>query len=114
MMRKGLYAYSATLLDGVVDGDGGGVTVLRDGTICGGNSFFYYNGSCSCSGGKWKGKLTTYEHSAILKAVPFARRSVTVGFSGTYTDDEAEFDAAALLGNRTIRVKVTLRLLMAH
>src|SRR5712691_290560 len=83
MIRNGIYAYSATMLDGVLDGDGSGVTVLRDGALCGGNSFYYYIGSYSCSGGKWKGELTTHEHTPIFKVGPFARRIVTVGFSGT-------------------------------
>ena len=113
MIKNGIYAYSATMLDGVLDGDGSGVTVLRDGTLCGGNSFYYYTGSYSCSGGKWKGELTTHEHTPIFKAGPFARRIVTAGFSGTYTDDGAEFEATALAGKRSIRSKVTFRLLKA-
>jgi len=45
-------------LDGVAE-DGTGVMVLRDATLCGGNSFYYFNGSYECSGHKWKGELTS-------------------------------------------------------
>jgi hypothetical protein len=55
MIRNGLYLYESKALDG---GDGGyrGVVVLRDGSILGGGSFFYFIGTYSCSGGKWKGE----------------------------------------------------------
>jgi hypothetical protein len=34
-----------------------------------------------------------------------------MGFSGTYTDDDAEFDATALVGKMSVQMKVIFRLL---
>jgi hypothetical protein len=34
-----------------------------------------------------------------------------MGFNGTYTDEDAEFDATALVGKQSIQLKVILRLL---
>jgi hypothetical protein len=39
------------------------------------------------------------------------RKVVTIGFTGTYTDDGAESDGIALAGKQSIRFKSTLRLL---
>jgi hypothetical protein len=112
MIRNGLYAISSKVLDGV-EGVVTGVSVLHNGTMRGGGAIFYHVGSYRCSGGKWKGQLTTQEHTlAPIKAL-FARKVVTIGFTGTYTDDGAEFEAAALVGKRSVRLKVTFRLLMA-
>ena len=46
MIRNGLYALSVKLQDGIEGGDNG-VVVLRDGTIRGGDLFFYFVGSYS-------------------------------------------------------------------
>jgi hypothetical protein len=56
MITNGLYVSESEALD---HGDGGyrGVVVLRDGSVLGGSSFFYFFGTYSCSGGKWKGEL---------------------------------------------------------
>jgi len=62
MIRNGLYSLSAKAMDGV-DGGDSGVLVLRDGTIRGGTSFFYLIGTYSCSYGRWKGEITSQEHS---------------------------------------------------
>ena len=64
MIRNGLYAVSVEIQDGIEGGDNG-VVVLRDGTIRGGNSFFYFFGSYSCSGVKWKGEVTSQEHTPL-------------------------------------------------
>jgi hypothetical protein len=37
---------------------------------------------------------------------------VTIGFTGTYTDDSAEGDGMALAGKQAIRFKSRLRLLI--
>ena len=111
-IRNGLYALSVEVQDGVKGGDNG-VVVLRDGTIRGGDSFFYFIGSYSCSGRKWKGEVTSQEHTPALVTRPFARKIATIGFSGTYTDERAESDNTALLGKQSVRFKTTLRLLMA-
>jgi hypothetical protein len=112
MIRNGLYALSVELQDGI-EGGGNGVLVLRDGTIRGGDSFFYFIGSYVCCGSKWKGEVTSQEHTADLATRPFARKVATIGFSGTYSDDGAENDNTALLGKRSIPFKTTLRLLIA-
>src|SRR5438270_11929169 len=61
MIRNGFYSYGSKALDGV-DGGDSGVMVLRDGGILGGTSFFYFVGTYSCSGGRWKGEMTHQEH----------------------------------------------------
>ena len=110
MIRNGLYSVISRLLDGV-EGGATGVSVLRDGTMRGGGPIFYHVGSYVCSGGKWKGELTIREHTPAEITRAFARRVVNMGFSGTYTDDDAEFDATALVGKRSIQLKVIFRLL---
>jgi hypothetical protein len=96
------------------DAEGGatGVSVLRDGTMRGGGPIYYHVGSYVCSSGKWKGELAVREHTPpdITKAW-FTRQVVSMGFSGTYADDEAEFDATALVGKRSVQLKVMFRLL---
>jgi hypothetical protein len=51
MIRNGLYALSVEMQDGIEGGDAG-VIVLRDGTLRGGDSHFYYVGSYTCCGQK--------------------------------------------------------------
>ena len=112
MIRNGLYLYESEALD---RGDGGyrGVVVLRDGSILGGSSFFYFIGTYSCSGGRWKGELTQQEHTPAPYTFPTARRIVTAGFTGTYTNEGAEFEATALVGKRSLRYHANMRLLVA-
>ena len=112
MIRNGLYALSVELQDGIEGGDNG-VIVLRDGTIRGGDSFFYFVGSYSCSGSKWKGEVTSREHTPALATRPFARKVATIGFTGTYSDLGAESDNTALLGKQSVSFKTSLRLLIA-
>jgi hypothetical protein len=45
-------------------------------------------------------------------ADPRERKFVTIGFTGTYTDDSAESDGIALAGKHSIRFKSKLRLLV--
>lgn len=40
-----------------------GVIGLRDGEIVGGDRFFFYTGSYSCVGSRWKGELVTHQHT---------------------------------------------------
>jgi hypothetical protein len=111
MIRNGLYSVTSKLLDGV-KGGATGVSVLRDGTMLGGGPIYYHVGSYVCSGGKWKGELTVREHTpAEITEAWFARHVVSMGFSGTYADDGAEFDATALVGKRSIRFNVIFGLL---
>ena len=110
MIRNGLYSVNSKLLDGV-EGGATGVSVLREGTMRGGGSIYYHVGSYVCSGGKWKGELAIREHTPAEITRAFARKVVSMGFSGTYTDDDAEFDATALAGERSLQLKVIFRLL---
>jgi hypothetical protein len=110
MIRNGLYSVISKLLDGV-EGGATGVSVLRDGTMRGGGSIYYHVGSYVSSGGKWKGELTIREHKPAEITRAFAGHVVSMGFNGTYTDDDAEFDATALVGKRSIQLKVIFRLL---
>ena len=112
MIRNGLYSFEAKALDGF-EGGGSGVMVLRDGTIRGGTSFFYFIGTYSCSDGRWKGEMTSEEHTQAPATQPMARRIVSMGFSGTYTDMDAEATGTALIGKRSARYDAIFRLLLA-
>ena len=48
MIKNGLYSLAAVSLDGV-DAEVGGVLILRDGHITGGDSFVFYTGTYECS-----------------------------------------------------------------
>ena len=104
MIRNGLYLATTRFLDGV-DAHNRHMMVLRDGTMRGGGPFFYTVGSYTCSGGKWKGEMTSQEHSPIVGSHPWARKVVSIGFSGTYSDDGAELEAIALAGKQSFRFK---------
>ena len=112
MIRNGLYALSVEMQDGIEGGDTG-VVVLRDGTIRGGDTHFYYVGSYTCSGRKWKGEVTSQEHAPTVATQPFSRKVSTIGFTGVYTDEGAESDNTALVGRQSLRFKTILRLLIA-
>jgi hypothetical protein len=112
MIRNGLYHITVEMLDGVQGGNQG-VMVVRDGTLRGGDSFFYAFGTYTAADGKWKGEVTNQEHSPTFGERPvWERKVVTIGFTGTYTDDAAESDGIALAGKQSIRFKSRLRLLV--
>src|SRR5260370_29137240 len=76
--------------------------------------FFYCVGSYSCfAEGRWKGEATIQEHSPAPATMPMAGKVNHIGFTGTYTDEGAEFEATALVGKRSLRYHVNLRLLIA-
>ncbi len=115
MIRNGLYLLEVEPLDRGVGGYRG-VVVLRDGRLLGGGSFFYFVGTYSCSTGRWKGELTQQEHTSVPLAVPIVPtvgRIVTAGFTGSYTDEGAEYEATALVGKRSLRYHANMRLLAA-
>jgi hypothetical protein len=113
MITNGLYLVETVMQDGVKS-NRRGVMVFRDGTMLGGGSNFYTFGSFTCSdGGKWKGDITAQEHTPIIGIDPWARRVVTIGFSGTYTADTAQHHGVALLGKQFTRLEVKFRLLKA-
>jgi hypothetical protein len=112
MIRNGLYLAETTFLDGV-HAYNRHVMVLRDGTMRGGGGFYYTVGSYTCCDGKWKGEMSSREHSPISITYPWARKDLSIGFTGTYSDDGAEFEATALAGKRSYRFKSVYRLLSA-
>jgi hypothetical protein len=112
MIKNGLYKISTEFLDGAGISNVH-VMILHDGKLHGGGPYFYTVGSYSCAGGKWKGEATTQEHTRFLGKHPWARKVVTLGFMGTYSDDSAEIDAVALVGKQSVRFKSILQLLAA-
>lgn len=112
-MKNGLYTLHIEMLDGL-SGRNGGVMVLRDGAIRGGDSYFYYLGSYSFADGRWKGELISNEHTPSGGMRPvFGGREVGIGFSGSYDDHGAEALATALAGKRSIRFRAMMRYLVA-
>jgi hypothetical protein len=109
MIRNGLYSLNASSRDGVAE-DVGGVLILRDGQLHGGDAYVYYTGSYECSAGNWQGKMTSQEHTPTTR--PMAAKVQHIGFFGTYNDAGAKVDAMALLGEQSIRYDATLRLLV--
>jgi len=112
VIRNGLYSITTNLLDGV-EGGATGISVLRDGKMLGGGSVLYHVGSYHCSDGKWKGEVTSQEHTPTVEVRAFAGHIASMGFAGTYTDEGAEFEATALVGKRSLRLKTVFRLLIA-
>ena len=108
MIRNGIYSLIALAIDGV-DVEVGGVLILLDGKMYGGDSYVYYEGSYECSAGKWKGEMISREHTPTNR--PTVERVQHIKFSGTYDDASVEADATVLVGNQHIRYTATLRLL---
>ncbi|HEV7409100.1 MAG TPA: GrlR family regulatory protein, partial [Bradyrhizobium sp.] len=57
-MKNGLYSIHIRMLDGV-KGRASGVLVFRDGTILGGDPYFWSAGSYTVGEGTWKGEIVT-------------------------------------------------------
>src|SRR6266851_4493133 len=74
MIRNGLYSINTKLLDGL-HGGATGISVLRDGKMLGGGSVLYHFGSYHCSDGKWKGEVTSQEHTPTMKSDHFSDTS---------------------------------------
>jgi hypothetical protein len=106
---NGLYSIHLQALDGV-DGGMTGVMLLFDGRILGGDASFYYLGAYSSALGRWKGQILNQEHTPARGSI-FAGNEVGIGFSGSCDDVGAEFEATALAGKRSLRLKATLKLL---
>jgi hypothetical protein len=102
MIKNGLYSLNAITRDGVADGVGG-VLILRDGQMHGGDAYVFYTGSYECSAGNWQGKMTSQEHTPTGR--PMAARVQHIGFIGTYNDAGAKVDAMALIGEQSIRLR---------
>jgi hypothetical protein len=103
------------MLDGAEE-RGKSIAVLRDGSMLGGGSYFYYFGTYTSANGRWSGEATNQDHTKEpgLASLPFARKVVTIGFSGTYTDEGAEVENTGLFGKQSLRFKSTFRLLKAE
>ena len=112
MIQNGLYLAETRFLDGV-DAYNRHIMVLRDGTMRGGGGYYYSVGSYTCADGRGKGEMTSREHSPISVTYPWARKTLTIGFTGTYSADGAEFEATALAGKQSFRFKSVYRLLFA-
>ena len=87
-MKNGLYSIHIRMLDGV-KGRASGVLVFRDGTILGGDPYFWSAGSYTVGDGTWKGEIVTNQHTPYHEtdARPvFGGREVSTGFSGTFKD----------------------------
>ena len=108
MIKNGLYSLTAVAID-EVDVEVGGVLMVRDGKLFGGDSYVYYTGTYDCSDGKWEGEMISREHTATTR--PMTERVQRIHFSGIYNDTVAEADATALVGKQRIRYDATLRLL---
>jgi hypothetical protein len=59
-----------------------------------------------------EGEATTQEHTPFHGKHPWARKVVTLGFMGTYSDGGAEIDAVALVGKQSVWFKSILGLLV--
>jgi hypothetical protein len=110
MIRNGIYSLTALAVDGA-GVDAGGVLILHDGKIHGGDSFVYYVGTYYSFDGKWSGEIMSREHTPTTR--PLAERVQSIEFTGTYNNDGAEADATAVVGKQRIRYDATLRLLAA-
>ncbi len=110
-MKNGLYSIHIQMLDGV-KGRASGVLVFRDGTILGGDPYFWSAGSYSFGDGTWKGEIVTNQHTPYHEtdARPvFGGREVSTGFSGRFKDDTAEVFGTSLVGSRSVSFRATLR-----
>jgi hypothetical protein len=114
-MKNGLYSVHIYMLDGVKGRDSG-VLVLRDGVLLGGGPYFWSHGSYTVGEGTWKGELVTNQHTPFedpcIRPL-FGGQEVTSGFSGTFTDDEAEAFGTVLVGGyRSLSFRATLKRLV--
>ncbi len=110
-VTNGLYAIRIEMREGM-RGYATGVIVLCDGRIMGGDSFFYYTGTYIFKNGKWRGELITHQHTEVVGVnLAFGGREVTCGFTGSYSEGEAEVQGTALVGKISVlfHAKLTLK-----
>jgi hypothetical protein len=113
-MKNGLFSIHIHMLDGVRGRDSG-VTILRDGQLISGGPYFWSIGTYTADNGTWKGQFSTSQHTPFAdpNTQPVFRNPVvTSGFTGTYTDDEAEVFGTTLVGNRSLSFHATLKRLV--
>jgi hypothetical protein len=111
MIKNGIYSLTALATDGA-GVDAGGVLILHNGKIYGGDSYVFYIGSYKCSGGKWEGEMLSKEHTPTNR--PTAERVQQIVFSGSYSDTGAEVEATAVVGKQSVRYDAALRFLTAR
>ncbi|MDQ8729103.1 GrlR family regulatory protein [Bradyrhizobium sp. LHD-71] len=110
-IANGLFSIHIRTLDGI-DGGLTGVMLLHDGRILGGDAFFYYVGTYTSANGRWKGEMLNQEHTPSKGEIPvFGGYEVGIGFSGTCDDHEAELQATAFTGKRSLRLAAALQLI---
>lgn len=108
---NGLFSIHFKMLDGLKGGLTG-VVLLNDGQILGGDAFFYYLGSYSSAQGRWKGEILSQEHTPARSEHPlFGGQNVGIGFSGRCSQHDADLNAVALAGKRSVRLQATLKLI---
>ena len=109
-VKNGLYSIRIEMKNGG-RGRATGVIVLLDGKILGGDTHFYYTGSYTFKNGKWRGELITHQHAEALGVtLVFGGREVACGFTGTYSNGEAEVDGTALVGKTSVLFHAKLAL----
>ena len=111
MIKNGIYSLSATVLDGP-DVEVGGVLILHNGMIHGGDSYVYYTGPYDAADGKWTGKMVSREHAPTTR--PIAELVQKIEFRGNYNEDGAKASATAVVGKQRVRHDATLRFLAEH
>lgn len=103
-MNNGLYFIRVEPVGGGKS-ENGGVFVLRDGKIFGGDAFYYYVGSYGTADGRWSGQFSTRQHTRSELAKPvFGAAEATISFSGNYAAATAEIEATVEGGSRGYRV----------
>jgi hypothetical protein len=109
-VKNGLYSIRIDMRDGK-RGHATGIIILSDGHILGGDSYFYYTGSYTFKNGKWRGELITHQHTeAVGVNLAFGGRGVACGFTGTYSDGEAEVQGTALVGKTSVLFVAALKM----
>jgi hypothetical protein len=107
-VTNGLYTIAVEMREGK-RGRATGVVVLCNGRIMGGDSYFYYTGSYTCNNGKWRGETINHQHAeAIGLNLAFGGRDVTCGFTGTYSQRDAELHGTALVGKTSVAFRAWL------
>ena len=85
--------------------------MLVNGQIRGGDTYFFYTGSYSFRNGKWRGEIITCQHTeAVGKNLAFGGREVSCGFTGVYSNGQAEVEGTALVGKTSVSFGAVLKL----
>ncbi|ETR74947.1 hypothetical protein X566_19365 [Afipia sp. P52-10] len=108
-MHDGLYYLRVEPAEGGRAANGG-IFVLREGKILGGDAFFYYVGRYSVAGdGRWNGEFATQQHTRSELAVPvFGANEVTASFTGRYAAATAEIEATCKAGDAVRGFRIAL------